>query len=423
LTGFRQARLALLLALLLFLSGNPALPAAGLAVAPDPDQIHLSWTQSPQTTQTISWRTGDSTIPGQVKFIEVAEALKKMHHYQFLPATAKKLETPSGTVRLHSATLTGLKPGTAYLYQVGNGDTWSRVFQFKTEPSQAEIFKFLVMADSQSRDYGVWRKTLAEARAAHTDAAFLIVLGDLVDVGQDYSEWENWFSAAEGVLETLPIMPLPGNHESYTLERRFSRPLYFTAQFALPDNGPPELRGQVCSFDYGDVHLVMLDSQEGEQARFVPDLLEQQRSWLEADLSATTKKWKLAFIHRPLYGNKPNGINENILRAFEPIFDKHQVEVVFTAHDHVYARSGPFHAGKPAEPPQPGTVHVAAGRSGTKTYPNLTANSWNTVFHNPTDQPNYLIVTVAGGMLRVGAVGLDGTLIDAWSLKKKPQNQ
>ena len=38
--------------------------------------------------------------------------------------------------------------------------------------------------------------------------AFFVSMGDLVDVGQDYDEWEAWFEASAGVLEILPIMPL-----------------------------------------------------------------------------------------------------------------------------------------------------------------------------------------------------------------------
>jgi hypothetical protein len=410
----------LLLALLAFSWSAVSLAATRPTATVEPDHISLGWTHSPQTTQAISWRTAEDGAAGQVRFIEAAEALKKMHQYQTATAMAKLLETPGGAVRLHSVGLTGLKPGTEYLYQVGDGVNWSRVHRFRTEPAGAEPFKFLVMGDSQSLDYGVWRKSLVQATDAHPDAAFFVSMGDLVDVGQDYGEWEAWYAAAAGVLEKLPIVPLTGNHECYAPGRQFSRPEFFTAQFALPANGPADLQGQVYSFDYGDAHFVILDSQEGEQARFVPDLLARQRDWLEADLAASTKRWKLVFIHRPLYGNKAQGINENLRRVFEPLFDRYQVDVVFTAHDHVYARSGPLFAGQPAEGPQRGTLYLATGRTGTKTYPALTAKDWNAAFHNPTDQPNYLVVTLAGGVLRLGALGIDGELIDAWSLEKNP---
>ena len=186
----------------------------------------------------------------------------------------------------------------------------------------------------------------------------------------------------------------------------------------MPRNGPTELVGQVYSFDYGDVHLVMLDSQAGEQAKLIPDLLAQQRQWLAADLAATDKRWKLVFMHRPIYGNKPDGIQENLRQAFERLFEQYHVDAVFTAHDHVYALSGPFSNGATALPPDRGVRYVATGRTGTKTYKTVEAKSWNSVFINPVEQPMYLSVTVDGETMRVGAFAQNGDLLDSWELQK-----
>ena len=241
-----------------------------------------------------------------------------------------------------------------------------------------------------------------------------------MDVGQDYGQWESWFAASAGVIENVPVMPLTGNHECYTPERRFSSPAFFTAQFALPENGPEGLKRQVYSFDYGNVHLVMLDSQEGEQRGFLPDLLERQRQWLEADLAATDRKWKVVFIHRPLYGNKPDGINENLRRAFAGVLDKYQVDLVFTAHDHVYARTAPEYNNQDGTDQDSvrGTIHVATGRTGSKTYDNVSEKAWNIFFHNPMTEPMYLSVKSAGDALNVTAMGVSGQLIDDWTLVK-----
>ena len=94
----------------------------------------------------------------------------------------------------------------------------------------ANGFKFLVFGDSQSSQYSVWQTTLHKAYQANKEAAFFINVGDLVDVGQDYAQWKAWFDAAQGVIDTIPAMPVAGNHEAYTPERRFSMPILFTAQ-------------------------------------------------------------------------------------------------------------------------------------------------------------------------------------------------
>ena len=392
---------------------------AAAALSPEPDHITLTWTQDPRTTQTITWRTDTSVSSGQVRYYENtgSEALL-LAKPSVLSAKTSTLETSEDNMNVHSVSLTDLSPGKRYSYQVGSGEIWSQIHSFKTEPLTAGDFKFLVFGDSQSYDYGVWRTTLQRAYQAHPDAAFFTNVGDLVDVGQDYAEWESWFAAVERVVEKLPIMPLTGNHESYTPERSFSRPEFFTAQFMVPGNGPAGMERQAYSFDYGEVHFVMLDSQSGEQREFLPDLLARQREWLAADLAATKKKWKVAFIHRPIYGNKPGGVNENLRQAFAPIFDQFNVDLVFTAHDHVVARTFPIYNDEIAEAPDRGTIYAATGRSGTKTYENVEAKEWNAFFYNPVEEPNYLVVTVSGPNVTVKAFTQSGELIDEWTVNK-----
>jgi hypothetical protein len=322
-----------------------------------------------------------------------------------------------GQFNVHTATLTGLKPGTRYLYRVGSADSLSEVYHFMTAPAKVHAYKFLVFGDSQSVNYDTWHTSLHEAYQANPAAAFFINMGDLVDVGEEYGQWYAWFNAAHGVLENIPCMPIIGNHEAYAPGAKFAKPKLFTEQFKLPLNGPDGLLGQVYSFDYGDVHFVMLDTQIGEEGRFIPDMLEKQKLWLEEDLAAAKTKWKVVFMHRALYNNKAEG-NLSIRKAFAPIIDKFHADVVFTAHDHVYAHTAPLNGGEAVNSPANGTVYVATGRSGSKTYPSSIEREWNNFFYNPLDEPNYLTVEVKGNLLTVKAFHQSCGLIDEWSITK-----
>ena len=131
----------------------------------------------------------------------------------------------------------------------------------------------------------------------------------------------------------------------------------------------------------------------------------------------------MAFVHRPLYGNKPNGVNENLRRALAPVFDEYKVDLVFTAHDHVIARTLPIADDAAVAPPEFGTVYAATGRSGTKTYDNVAAKDWNVFFYNPVEEPNYLLVKVNGNTLQVQAITASGAVVDEWSVEKKEQQQ
>jgi len=386
-----------------------------------PDHITLTWSDNPQTTQTITWRSPAGIVNGQVEYAEFVPSPNAVPQVITVSAENSLLSTNLSDVNLHFVTLHNLKSATRYRYRVGEGSTWSNEHTFFTAPAAATKFKFLVFGDSQSINYNTWHTTLQQAYQANRDAAFFTNVGDLVDVGQDETHWNGWFDAARGVIDTIPAMPVTGNHEMYTLEGHFSLPSLFTEQLKLPANGPEQLRGQAYSFNYGDVHFVVLDSQAGEEARFIPELLQIQRDWLEKDLAATDRKWKIVFMHRPPYNNKDDGSNPSVRRAFVPIFDKYHADLVFTGHDHAYARTYPLYGDAPMDSAAKGTIYVATGRSGTKTYSNTAGKEWNAFFYNPLDEPNYLTVEVADNSLTVKAFKSSGVLIDTWSIAKNSQ--
>ncbi len=407
---------------LFFSSTHPSILPIGRTVAAA-EHITLTWSGDPQTTQTITWKTGLSDVAEQVQYAEEIKGQAFPQNLKSAISRTEELVTNWGPMNIHSVTLADLKPGTSYLYRIQEGSEWSEFHRFTTAPTQVNHFKFLVFGDSQSSHYNVWQTTLHKAYQANSEAVFFTNIGDLVDVGQDYAQWKAWFDGAQGVVETIPVMPVTGNHETYTPERRFSMPILFTAQLKLPLNGPDGLKGQAYSFDYGDVHFAMLDSQEGEEKSFVPDMLERQREWLEDDLAKTHKKWKIVCFHRSPYNNKAKQDNPNIRVAFVPILDKYHADVVFTGHDHVYAHTYPLYHDGDVGSFAKGTVYVATGRSGTKTYSDSIAKEWNEFFYNPLDEPNYLTVEIQGDVLTVKAFKQSGILIDEWGIDKKPESR
>jgi phosphodiesterase/alkaline phosphatase D-like protein len=409
--------LLMLFVFLLSFSSTP-LSAVALGTNGEPDHITLTWASDSRTTQTITWRTDVATKTGQVQYSEAADSKLSVHNTRSVAAQVEELATNLGNMNIHSVTLTGLKPGIRYSYQIGDGSTWSAPHTFTTAPPRDQGFKFLIFGDSQSVNYGTWGTTLHQAYQANLDAAFLTNVGDLVDMGQDYSQWNLWFSAAQGVIDTIPVMPVIGNHEAYAPGGHFSMPTFYTAQFKLPSNGPESIKGQVYSFDYGDVHFSVLDSQEGEERQFVPEMLMMQKVWLEKDLQSTNKKWKVVLLHRPLYNNRISGNDSNIRMAFLPIIDKYHVDVVFTGHEHVYAHTYPLNNDRVVDSPAKGTVYVAVGRSGSKTYKNMSTKELNEFLYNPLDEPNYLTAQVQGDILTVSAFKQSGVLIDTWIINK-----
>jgi acid phosphatase type 7 len=414
-------KLAFLIVLLLLFSltaPTSAASPAGIATA-TPDHITLTWTANPATTMTVTWRT-DTTVTSALVQYQAGDKLSGKPQ----SASATQISDLDGD-RLFTATLAGLTPHTPYCYRVGNGRHWSETHRFVTADPKADSFKFLIFGDSQSGIpdkpvYGPWQTTVHNAYAANPGAKFLVNVGDLVEIGEDPAHWRAWFAAAKGVIDTIPEMAVEGNHETYISGHWDTRkPSLWRAQFQLPQNGPAILKGQVYSYDYGPVHFVVLDSQEAEESPTCGDVLAAQKTWLAADLAASQATWKIVFFHKPPYYLKASRTNEAIKAAFCPILDKYHADLVFNGHDHAVARTYAINRDTFQAKPSQGTIYYATGRSGNKVYPDLSQKYWDTVFFDPQDQPDYLVVTVAGPQLTVKTVKQDNTLVDTFVIDKK----
>lgn len=389
----------------------------------NPDHITLTWTDDPMTTQTITWRTDASINQGIVRYAKEADKANFPDKALTQAAKMEIFDTGLGDVHMFSATLKDLEPGTNYIYQVGDGTNWSEVKSFTTETQGTNKFKFLIFGDSQSGnvgnpDYTPWETTLHNAYNANTDAKFFINVGDLVEQGQNYTHWNNWFKAADGIIDKIPAMPVQGNHETYNPSGPSSKPVYWMEQFKLPQNGPDRLKGQTYSFDYGNAHIVVLDSQEEEEKDVAGDILESQKAWLDNDLKNTDKEWKILLFHKTTYYNKATRTNEDIKAAFQPIIDKYHVDVVFNGHDHGIGRTYPINNDTFVDSPAKGTVYYVTGRSGNKTYSDLSKKIWDAFFYDPQDEPNYIVAEVDGSKLTLKAVKQDGTILDTYTIDK-----
>ena len=67
-----------------------------------------------------------------------------------------------------------------------------------------------------------------------------------------------------------------------------------------------------------------------------------QVEWLESELAKDPSDWKVCFFHHAPYSSaKSHGSDKQLREVVEPIFTKHNVNVVLTGHDHVYERIKP----------------------------------------------------------------------------------
>lgn len=374
-----------------------------------PDHVVLTWSGDPRTTQAIQWRTGPATRTGFVQFGRAVD-INSPRERRLLRVKAVTepmrdqwlLNDP--LVNRHTVELTGLEPGTRYLYSVGDGDRngWEEYREFNTAPAGVAPFSFIYMGDAQN-GLDRWGSLVHTAFRDRPDAAFYLMAGDLVNRGAQRDDWDSFFHNARGVFDRRTLVPVVGNHECQGGEPRF-----YLQQFALPRNGPKEIPPErAYSFLYGGAQFVVLDSNLSPSA---------QTNWLAKELSGSSATWKFVTYHHPAYSSAEGRQNETVMKHWTPLFDQYHVDLVLQGHDHAYLRTYPMKEGKQMESPAKGTVYVVA-TSGTKFYPQA-KHAYTQVGMTNVATFQVLDIQISGNRLNYRAFDIDGLLRDQFVIEK-----
>ncbi len=332
----------------------------------------------------------------------------------------EKFTDDNVTVYLYTTVLKGLQPATQYEYRIGCDNKRSEWYNLTT--ANKGEFKALIFPDSQSNDYTDWRNLAQLAYQVNPETAFFINMGDLVDNGEDHTQWQAWFNAVGGIIDTIPVAPVMGNHETYTKDWKVRMPEAYLHHFNLPENGDDLRKNQYYSFDYGDVHFIVLNTQIDEMETFQPGLLEEEQAWFKADITKTQKKWKIILMHKDVlqYANKrrtdrSSGISD-IGRVFMPLFDKYNVDVVLTAHLHTYRRRDHIYN---FQPDTKGPLYIITGVAGNVRYPNLWEDHpFDKVKAPQPETDNFMTLEASFDRLRLAAFLPNGNEIDHVELRK-----
>jgi 3',5'-cyclic AMP phosphodiesterase CpdA len=307
-------------------------------------------------------------------------------------------------VHRHTAVLSGLRPGTTYLYSVGDGSNagWSDVAEFTTAPGRVEPFSFVYMGDAQN-GLDRWGSLVRTAFRERPDAAFYLMAGDLVNRGNERDDWDSLFHNAAGIYDRRPLVPVLGNHEC-----QGGRPRLYLEQFTLPANGPAGVEpGRAYAFEYSNALFVILDSNLDPAG---------QTDWLERQLAGTQATWKFVAYHHPAYSSAPKRDNARVRELWTPIFDRYHVDLALQGHDHAYLRTYPLKDQRRVDRPQDGTVYVVSV-SGTKFYEQA-PRDYTEFGLTRVATYQVLDLQVSGPRLVYRAYDLDGTLRDHFVVEK-----
>lgn len=374
-----------------------------------PDQIVLTWSDDPQTTQTIQWRTSAEVSRGMVVYARKSDIFRPMPRSpREVEATTVPLETPhivnDPVTHRHTATLQFLEPETTYVYSVGDGsdDGWTEWAEFTTAPEGIVPFSFVYLGDAQN-GLDRWGSLAKQAHRHRPDANFWIMAGDLVNVGNERWDWDDFFHNADPIFQTKQLVPAIGNHEN-----QGGHPTMYLDMFTLMTNGPEDVEPErAYTFTYSNALFVVLDSNMNPG---------QQAQWLKQTLAASDHTWKFVIHHHPAYSSAPRRDNPSIREYWVPLYDEYKVDMVMQGHDHAYLRSYPLRGGEIQESPGDGTVYVVSV-SGVKMYDQ--AQRYYTEF-GMTNTSTYQVldIQIVGDRMLYRAYDADGNLRDSFEINK-----
>ena len=253
----------------------------------------------------------------------------------------------------HEVRLTQLKPATKYFYSTGNEDSESfkgHNFWFKTAPIKKESpVRFWVTGDqgyagpiqNEVRDAMLgWLKENPRLPKNLPALDLWLTTGDnAYRSGSNEQFQKGFFEPYKTILRNTPVWPVYGNHDA-------RRRVFFDI-FSFPtkaeSGGVASATEHYYSFDYANIHFVVLDTQDSDH-----DMNAEMLTWLKKDLQATKQQWLLAFFHHPPYtkgshdsddsgdsGGRLISTRKNIL----PLLEQAGVDVVLSGHSHMYERS------------------------------------------------------------------------------------
>ena len=390
-----------------------------------PDRVILTFSDDPATTQSVTWRT-DTTVARAIAQLALAspgpgfgtDALTVPARSETLDA--REVDDARLIARYHSATFRNLRPDTLYAYRVGDGETWTEWYQFRTASRDEQApFAFLYFGDAQNDVQSLWSRTLRQSILTAPDARFIVHAGDLINNGQNDRQWGEWFHAGGWIHATVPSVPATGNHEFDPLTatdtlRDEPHSVFWRPQFELPRNGIPSQEESSYYVDYQGARVIALNSHRQQ---------EEQAVWLDEVLATTTKPWVIVTFHHPIFSSARDRDNTRLRALWKPIFEKHGVDLVLQGHDHTYARGRTFVGGTAEDSDASlGPVYVnSVGGRKQYTYKPAAWDGYDAVLDRRAENTQlFQVIRIAGDTLRFRAHTATGALYDAFELVRRP---
>lgn len=253
-------------------------------------------------------------------------------------------------------------------------------------------FQILVLGDTRTghdEHREVVKRSMAEA------PAFILNLGDIVQLNQRVHDWYQFFEIEKDLLPQAPFVLIPGNHETWW-DVEFGA-LMVNRFFRTGESGGTGHHSK----DVGRIHMVFLDVYWGE------DLVNEGLEWLRADLaSVPPDRLTLVFLHEPPISFGAHRPRPAVARLM-PVFKESRVAAVIAGHAHMYEHFV-----------VDGLHYVTAGGGGAGLHEaNLNVfEDQERYLVKSSSEHHYLVLTVSGESVAFHVKKINGETLEAWAV-------
>jgi len=313
-----------------------------------PYNVRFNAPKNEATEKNISW-ISNPAVEGQQS---IRYAVSGTENWVTVEADTTQMNFAQGgyiTANFNNILLTGLSAGTTYDYQVGCGDLWTDKATFATSDGEKDHADFFVLGDIQAEDLTNITAIRDVLKGEHWN--FGLQTGDAVDNPYAYKGWDDYTGLFNGeTMGSTNMVQVLGNHELQ------GEALESKTMFGLDAS----YGGSCYSRTYGNVYLAVINY-TGNAAQ-----LRSALEWLKTDIQSSNADWKILTMHQPPYYTNEAGGNAEINALVPKVVDELGIDVVFSGHDHSFARTNLLRGDEIDE--DNGTVYYICGSSGEKSY-------------------------------------------------------
>ncbi len=300
---------------------------------------------------------------------------------------------------MHFIRVTGLEPSQTYRYQVIWGENEvgaaeEEGYQITTAGRAGESFTFVVYGDPRPGDNKTQRfHREVVGQAALVEPVFSLILGDMVDDGEQASLWRQFFQVEAPLLRRTACYTVRGDNDVSLGKGLHAR--YF-----------PKLEKGYYHFSWSGVHFIALDAWDarGAQSRDTLMAESEQMQWFLSVMSQPEVKkapFRVVFTHDPIHISRGRA-SELLRRVWHPLFKQYGVDVVFSSW-HLYERLQ-----------HEGVTYIVSGGGGAE----LLWQTPDPAFPSQAEarRHHFCRVDVSAGAMTLRAVASDGTVLDSLTL-------